>query len=219
MALRNAAWKLLLKLLRGGYFVSTLTTHRKVILTTEFSEVGICDVEYLCPFLSSILVNQKLKYGLVPKIQENQAVPEMFLVFSETHPMLWYHFKLFLKGWKIYSSSLIHCTGDLEGTRLNTLWLLKPLLESTGTDLHTNGFHGEETADWGGMNSPITEVFFFPAQNKNALTRQKSQLSTQRSSEWTGAFVRGGVWSWIPAAATFTVRVDSHGFQHLWREL
>lgn len=70
----------------------------------------------------------------------------------------------------------------------------------------------------GGMNSTITEVFFSPAQNKNAFTRQKSQLSTQRSSEWTGAFIRGGVWSWIPAAATFTVSVGSHGFQHLWRE-
>lgn len=36
---------------------------------------------------------------------------------------------------------------------INTLyWGLgrdKPLLESTGTDLHTNGFHGGEAADWG----------------------------------------------------------------------
>lgn len=105
---------------------------------------------------------------------------------------------------------------------INTLyWGLgrdKPLLESTGTDLHTNGFHGEAAADWGAWILQL-QKYFFSTQSENPLTRQKSQLSTQRSSERTGAFISAGVWSWIPEAATFAANVDSHGFQHLWRGL
>lgn len=62
---------------------------------------------------------------------------------------------------------------------INTLyWGLgrdKPLLESTGTDLHTNGFHGEEAADWGAWTLRL-QKYFFSTQSENALTRQKKPV-------------------------------------------
>lgn len=45
---------------------------------------------------------------------------------------------------------------------------------------------------WHELNN-YGSIFFFPAQNENALAGQKSQLSAQRSFEPTGAFISAGV--------------------------
>lgn len=111
---------------------------------------------------------------LVPKIEERQALPAMVSCFSDTCPVLRCHFKLFFKGWKIYSSSLVRCTRNLKDKTEYPV-IVKATVRISRTDPHTNGFNGEKAADWGAWTLRL-QKYFFPAWNESTTDREANWL-------------------------------------------